>query len=325
MSMNRLARGVMAGLLLLQAGSAWALCSSVATAPAGFGTVSSMVVLSTVQNASTTNSGLQCTGSLLTLLSSNDHFYATITSSTAGLVGPTGDVIGYTLYADNTTRYPITRGVRFDFARNGILDLLGLLNGTTPKAVPLYLRTQVGSNVAAGVYRETLQIFWDWNYCSGIGVGSICLGRDIDKGTQTLNVTLTVSNDCQITTPNISFGSAPVVAGFGTVNQNVSVSCTKGSTYTVGLDDGQNVSGGRRRMKSSANNYLAYDIFKSAGAVRWGSVSSARRASSDADVNPGAGTGTGSQVFNYNAKVYTDQATPPAATYTDSVILDVQF
>ncbi|MNP47990.1 hypothetical protein D3C76_1420800 [compost metagenome] len=59
--------------------------------------------------------------------------------------------------------------------------------------------------------------------------------------------------------------------------------------------------------------------------MRWGSVSSARRASSDADVNPGAGTGTGSQVFNYNAKVYTDQATPPAATYTDSVILDVQF
>ncbi|NIF03806.1 hypothetical protein F3J38_27875, partial [Pantoea sp. Acro-805] len=101
--------------------------------------------------------------------------------------------------------------------------------------------------------------------------------------------------------------------------------CTKGSAYTVGLDDGQNVSGGRRRMKSSAGNFLAYDIFKSAGAVRWGSVGTARRASSDADVNPGNGTGTGSQLFNYNAKVYTDQATPPAAGYTDGVILDVQF
>ncbi|MNP86149.1 hypothetical protein D3C76_1862130 [compost metagenome] len=54
-------------------------------------------------------------------------------------------------------------------------------------------------------------------------------------------------------------------------------------------------------------------------------LSSARRASSDADINPGAGTGTGSQVFNYNAKVYSDQATPPAGTYLDSVILDVQF
>ncbi|MFJ4153248.1 spore coat protein U domain-containing protein [Pseudomonas sp. NPDC089752] len=323
--MKALRRGLWGAMLWLPASSVWALCASVPTLPAGFGTINSTLVRTTVQTASTTNSGLQCTGSLLSLLSSGDHFYATITSSTAGLVGPTGDVIGYTLYADNSTSYPITRGVAFDFARNGILDLLGLLNGTTPKAVPLYLRTQIGSNVAAGVYQETLTVAWSWNYCSGIGIGAICLGRDIGSGSQSLTVTLTVSNDCQITTPNINFGSAPVVAGFGTVSQSVSLSCTKGSNYTVGLDDGQNVSGGRRRMKSAANNYLAYDIFKSAGAVRWGSVSSARRSSSDADVNPGAGTGTGSQVFNYNAKVYTDQATPPATTYTDNVILDVQF
>ncbi|QXI40207.1 Csu type fimbrial protein [Pseudomonas xantholysinigenes] len=314
---------MMAALLL--PGSAWALCSSVATTPAAFGTVNSTLVRTTVQTASTTNSGLQCTGSLLSLLTSNDHFYATITPASGGLVGPTGDVINYTLYADNSVNYPITRGVAFDFARNGIIDLLGLLSGPTPKAVPIYLRTQIGSNVAAGLYQETLSVAWSWNYCSGIGIGAICLGRDIGNGSQSLTVSLTVSNDCQITTPNISFASAPVVAGFATVNQSVSLSCTKGSSYTVGLDDGQNVSGGRRRMKSSANNYLAYDIFKSAGVVRWGSLGAARRASSDADVNPGNGTGTGSQVFNYNAKVYTDQATPPAASYTDSVILDVQF
>ncbi|CAG8865641.1 hypothetical protein PS627_01560 [Pseudomonas fluorescens] len=307
------------------AGPAWSLCASVATTPASFGSVNSTLVRSAVQSASSTNAGLQCTGALLSLLSPNDHFYATITSATAGLVGPTGDVIGYTLYADNTTSFPITRGVQFDFARNGILDLLGLLNGTTPKSVPIYLKTAVGSNVAAGLYQETLSIDWSWNYCSGIGLGAICIGRDIGKGTQTLRVTLQVTNDCQITTPTISFGSAPVVGAFGAVNQSVNLSCTKGSSYTVGLDDGQNAAGGRRRMKSAANDYLAYDIFKSAGAVRWGPLTTARRASSDADVNPGAGTGTGSQVFNYNARVYADQATPPAGSYVDSVILDVQF
>lgn len=180
--------------------------------------------------------------------------------------------------------------------------------------------------MAAGLYQETLNLAWSWDYCVGVAVGGLCLaGRDSGSGTRTLNVSLTVSNDCQITTPNISFGSAPVVGGFGTVSQSVSLSCTKGSSYTVGLNDGENVSGGRRRMKSSANNYLAYDIFKSAGAVRWGSLTTARRSSSDADVNPGNGTGLGSQVFNYNAKVYTDQTTPPAASYTDNVILDVQF
>ncbi|MFK0094461.1 spore coat protein U domain-containing protein [Pseudomonas sp. NPDC090592] len=323
--MNAWLRGLWVGMLCLPAGSAWALCASVATSPAAFGSLNSTQVRNNVQTASSLNSGLQCTGSLLSLLSTNDHFYATITPASGGLVGPTGDVIAYTLYADSSTSYPITRGVAYDFARNGILDLLGLLGGTTPKAVPIYMRTITGSNVAAGVYRENLTVAWSWNYCSGISLLGVCLGRDIGSGSQVLSVSLTVTNDCQITTPNINFNSAPVVAGFGTVNQSLSVSCTKGSSYTVGLDDGQNVSGGRRRMKSSANNYLAYDIFKSAGAVRWGSSGAARRASTDADVNPGAGTGTGSQVFNYNAKVYTDQATPPAATYSDSVILDVQF
>ena len=108
--------------------------------------------------------------------------------------------------------------------------------------------------------------------------------------------------------------------------QTINLACTKGSAYTVGLSDGQNPAsvGGRRRM-ISGSNYLAYDIFKSAGTTRWGSVGAARRDSSTAEVNPGNGLGIGSQVFNYNARVYTDQATPPAATYTDNVTLDVQF
>lgn len=294
------------------------------TAPAAFGSLNSTQVRGTVQTASSTNSGLQCNGSVISVLSSTDSFKIKITSTTSGLVGPTGDVIPYTLYADATTNYPITRGTPFEFRTTGILDLLGLLNGT-PKNVPIYMRTQVGSNVSAGLYQEILDVEWTWDYCDGIGVGGLCIGRDKGSGTRTLLVSMTVTNDCQITTPSINFASAPVVAGFGTVSQSLSVSCTKGSNYTVGLDDGQNVANGRRRMKSAANNYLAYDIFKGAGAVRWGSTGAARRASADADVNPGTGTGTGSQVFNYNAKVYTDQATPPAATYTDSVILDVQF
>lgn len=322
--MKALYRGVWACALMLWAGSAWAKCTSVVPAPAAFGSLNSAQVLSTVQTASSSNSGLQCNGSVLSVLSSTDSFKVKVTSATSGLVGPTGDIIPYTLYADATTTYPITRGNFFEFRTTGILDLLGLLNGT-PKAVPLYMRTLVGSNVAAGLYQETLNVQWEWSYCEGIGLGGFCIGQDTGSYTKTLLVSMTVTNDCQITTPNISFGSAPVVAGFGTVSQSLSVSCTKGSNYTVGLDDGLNVASGRRRMKSTANNYLAYDIFKSASTVRWGSSGTARRASTDADVNPGAGTGTGSQVFNYNAKVYTDQATPPAASYTDSVILDVQF
>lgn len=317
--------GLLASMLAL---SAQALCTTVSTAPAAFGTLSSILVRTTSQPASTTNAGLSCTGSLLSLLTSSDHFYATITSATSGMVGPTGDVIGYTLYANNSTSYPITRGVQFDFARNSIIDVLGLLGSpTVAKTVPIYMGTITGSNVAAGVYTENLSIFWSWNYCAGIGALGACLGRDIGSGTQALTVNMTVSNDCVITAPNISFGSAPVVSAFATVTgQTINLACTKGSAYTVGLSDGQQPvsTGGRRRMVSSGN-YLAYDIFKSAGNTRWGSVGSARRSSTDAEVNPGNGLGTGSQIFNYNARIYTDQNTPPAGTYVDNVVLDVGF
>ncbi|MFK3793953.1 MAG: Csu type fimbrial protein [Pseudomonas piscis] len=317
--------GLLAWLLALPA---LALCSTVSTTPAAFGTVSSILVRTTSQPASTTNAGLRCTGSLLSLLVTTDHFYATITSSTSGMVGPTGDVINYTLYANNSTSYPITRGVAFDFARNSIIDLLGLLGSpTVAKTVPIYLGTVTGSNVAAGVYTENLSIFWSWNYCSGIGALGICLGRDVGSGTQSLTVNMTVSNDCVITAPNISFGSAPVISAFATVSgQTINLACTKGSAYTVGLSDGQNpISVGGRRRMVSGGNFLAYDIFKSAGTTRWGSVGSARRSSTDAEVNPGNGLGTGSQVFNYNARIYTDQSTPPAGTYLDNVVLDVGF
>lgn len=314
-------------LALLTSAQAHALCAVVATNPASFGTLNSTLVRDVIQSASTNHAGLQCTGSLLSLLATDDHFFATFTpkGGTTGLTSPTGDVINYTLYANNTTSLAITRSQPFDFARNGIIDALGLLNGTSPKSVPIYLKTLVGSNVAAGFYQESFAVEWNINYCWGIGVLGVCLGRQELKKTTDLTVSLTVTNDCQITTPAISFGSAPVISGFAPVNQSVSLSCTKGSNYTVGLDDGQNVAAGRRRMKSGTSNFLAYDIFKSAGTVRWGALPGARRASSDADINPGAGTGTGSQVFNYNARIYPDQATPPAGTYVDNVILDVQF
>ncbi|AZF06125.1 spore coat U domain-containing protein [Pseudomonas sp. R5-89-07] len=320
--------GWLYGLGLLWSGQVLAVCSVVSAVPAGFGSISSMTVRTAAQTSSTTNAGLSCTPALISLLVSTDHFYATITSTQAGMLGPTGDVIGYTIYGNNSTSYPITRGAQFDFGgAGGIAQSIGLIAGPGAKTVPLYLSSIIGSNVAAGVYTETLSIAWSWNYCSGIGIGGICAGRDIGSGTASLTVSMNVTNDCQITAPNISFGSAPVVSGFTAVTgQTLNIACTKGSAYTVGLSDGQNpVSvGGRRRMISGAN-YLAYDIFKSAGTTRWGSVGAARRASSTAEVNPGNGLGTGSQVYNYNARIYTDQPTPPAGTYLDNVVLDVGF
>ena len=88
-----------------------------------------------------------------------------------------------------------------------------------------------------------------------------------------------------------------MVSAFSTASQTISVNCTKGSAYPVRLGDG----------------------------ARPVSVGAARRASSSAEFFPGNGLGNGSQIFNYNAKICTDQTTPPAGTYTDNVVLDVGF
>ena len=288
--------------------------------PASYGSISSTLVRTVSQNTSSPNAGLTCTPGGISLLS-EAYFKATITSSHSGMVGPTGDVIAYTIYGSNSTAKPITRGQAFDFASNG------LLGTSAPSVIPLYFTTAV-NNVAAGVYTETLNVRWDWSYCTGLGVLGICLGYDTGTNKiSTLTVSMTVANDCTISAPSISFGSAPVVSAFSTVSQTISVNCTKGSAYTVGLGDGTHpVSVGGRRQMISGSNYLAYDIFQSAGTTRWGSVGAgARRASTSAEVNPGNGLGTGSQIFNYNARIYTDQTTPPAGNYTDSVVLDVGF
>ena len=287
--------------------------------PASYGPISSTLVRTAAQSTSSSNAGLTCTAGGISLLG-EAYFKATITSSNSGMVGPTGDVIAYTIYASNSIAKPITRGQAFDFSSNG------LLGATAPSMIPLYFTT-AANNVAAGVYTETLNVRWDWSYCTGLGVLGICLGYDTGSNKiSTLTVSMTVANDCTISAPSISFGSAPVVSAFSTVSQTVSVNCTKGSAYTVGLGDGTHpVSVGGRRQMMSGGNYLAYDIFQSAGTTRWGSVGAARRASTTAEVNPGTGLGSGSQIFNYNARIYTDQATPPAGNYSDSVVLEVSF
>lgn len=287
--------------------------------PASYGPISSTLVRTAAQSTSSSNAGLTCTAGGISLLG-EAYFKATITSSNSGMVGPTGDVIAYTIYASNSIAKPITRGQAFDFSSNG------LLGATAPSMIPLYFTT-AANNVAAGVYTETLNVRWDWSYCTGLGVLGICLGYDTGSNKiSTLTVSMTVANDCTISAPSISFGSAPVVSAFSTVSQTVSVNCTKGSAYTVGLGDGTHPVGvGGRRQMMSGGNYLAYDIFQSAGTTRWGSVGAARRASTTAEVNPGTGLGSGSQIFNYNARIYTDQATPPAGNYSDSVVLDVSF
>lgn len=198
--------------------------------------------------------------------------------------------------------------------------LLGLL-GSRRYNIPLYFRTVPGQNVTAGPYRVLLTFSINYNVCA-VGAGGLCLTPQTGTATTSILLNMTVTNDCStMTTPDVNFNSAPLVQNFPTVSQSIAVTCTKGSTYTIGINNGANALNNVRRMVSGSN-FMSYDIYKEATSNRWGGSGGERWASASSSQVSTDGL---LRTYNYSAKVLTSQATPPAGTYTDTLIVDVAF
>lgn len=197
--------------------------------------------------------------------------------------------------------------------------LLGLL-GSQQYNLPLYFRTVTGQNVSAGPYQVVLTFSVNYSVCAA-GVG-VCLSPQNGTATTSITLNMNVTNDCStFSTPNVSFGSSPVVQSFPTVSQSIGVTCTKGSSYTIGINNGSYASNNVRYM-ASGNNRLAYEIYKAATGNRWGSTGSERWASS---ASSEVSTDGLLRTYNYTAKVLPSQTTPAAGTYTDTLVVDVAF
>ncbi|AXK63790.1 spore coat U domain-containing protein [Burkholderia sp. IDO3] len=303
-------------LALLVPLQAHADCTAASPMPAAFGTVTSFVVKNQAQSTSSSNIGLSCSGALATFLVVGNYINGTISSANGGvLTGPTGDKITYSIFADKNYSTQLNFGQTNNWASTQFLNFIGIGGGSV--SLPLYLRTGVGANVAAGTYTDTLTINWSWHVCSGIGI-IVCIGWTDGSTSVTVPVTLTVTNDCLINAPDVNFGAAPTVASFAPVNGSLSLTCTKGMVYTVGLSPGNNAAANGRRQMASGANRLQYDIYGSGGGTVW------KQATNRVN-SPGAADGQSTQPFPYTARIYTDQPTPPIGTYTDSVIVDVRY
>ncbi|MFT4054739.1 MAG: spore coat U domain-containing protein [Novosphingobium sp.] len=221
--------------------------------------------------------------------------------------------------------------------------LLGLFSGPN-NSIPLYVRTTPTSGLAAGTYTGTVALRWYFSVCT-IGALNACAGTSNSPGATrsgllgpltswgtgapvTVTVTLNVLPDCQITAPDLAFGTAPLAGSFNPVTRTISVRCSFGSSYTVGLGNGQNFSGTRRMREGTSANYLNYEIYRgnSVSAGRWGSaITAERRSSAAADTNPGIYDGSTLQGFTYRAVIDPAQTTPAAGTYADTIIVDIAF
>ncbi|WES66600.1 spore coat U domain-containing protein [Superficieibacter sp. HKU1] len=211
----------------------------------------------------------------------------------------------------------VTTGQSYTWSGNTLLTLLTSRRYT----LPLYLRLVGGQSVSAGPYRATLNFSVSYSVCS-LGISLLCTTAQTGTRTLSTQVDLTVTNDCiTINAPNVNFGSAPMVRDFPVISQSVGITCTKGSNYTVGINNGSWANGNVRNMAFGTNR-LSYDIYKGSTTNRWGSTGAERWDS--------AGSSAVSQdgllrTYNYTARILGGQTTPPVGDYSDTLLIDIAF
>ncbi len=299
---------------------------TVTMANASFGSLSSFVV-NTGEREVTANLIVEC-DTVLNLLTSDS---VTLTYLSASPGSQTQATLRRTDVTTNTDAVPVrlcgqtgcagsaetTIGQSYIWSGN---TLLGLLNSRR-YTLPVYFRLVGGQSVSAGPYRTTLNFSIAYSVCR-LGALLACTSAQTGSKTVSAQVDLTVTTDCiTINAPNINFGSAPMVRDFPAISQSIGITCTKGSSYSVGINNGQWANGTVRNMANGTNR-LSYDLFKGSSTNRWGSSGTERWAST---LSSGVSQDGVLRTYNYTARILSGQTTPAIGSYSDTLIVDITF
>lgn len=285
---------------------------------AAFGTGSSYAVRQKGIPATTASAGLRCNGSVITLLGGNSA-RATMTSANGFQLRHGSDSIAYSVSADPNGAYPFTQGSTIDYFNPQLLSLLTILNGSS-FAPQIHARLAEGANVAAGTYTDTLTIQWAYTVCYGVNLAGVCVIGESGTGTSTIQVAITVTRDCRIDAPALSFGTAALVSQFAEVTQTLRADCTKDTAFVVTLSAGGNGSARPwRAMRDAKGNALRYNLYRADGSTIWDESNPL------ASSTPGTGALMPAIPFTYRARIDPAQATPVAGSYSDTVSVVVSF
>jgi spore coat protein U-like protein len=150
----------------------------------------------------------------------------------------------------------------------------------------------------------------------------VCADRaSAATATATLAVSATVSKTCLVSNGTLTFGSYSPVAATPTDNSaTFTLSCTKNTTATIGLNTGSNASGATRRMSDGGGtpNFLAYELYQDASrSTVWGNAAGSWLSNTSAS--------NVAQTLTVYGRITALQDVPSTTTYTDSVTITVTF
>lgn len=134
-----------------------------------------------------------------------------------------------------------------------------------------------------------------------------------------MTVKIAIQNACDVSTvapTTLDFGTQGPLTANVDQTSTVTVTCTSGAGYNVGLDGGGAANVNARVMKNGTNS-VGYQLYSDSGRTAvWGNT---------------IGTNTVAATGNGNAQSYTvygrvpPQTTPPAGTYQDTVAVVVTY
>ncbi len=240
------------------------------------------------------------------------------TAAARQMLGPGGATLNYQLYQD-TGRTTVWGSYDWAFAATPpTIDLALNAGGSGSTTRTIFGRVLGGQTTApSGAYASNFTTADDDFVYAPLGVlpcPSILLAKAAHP---TFSATATVVNNCLINAQNVSFGTAGVLNSNIDAAGQVTVTCTPGATYTIGLDGGNAGAAPGARLMANGAVKITYGLYQDAGRSQlWGST---------IGTNTIGGTGNG---LPQNLPVFgrvPPQVTPGPGLYSDTINVTVTY
>lgn len=197
--------------------------------------------------------------------------------------------------------------------------------GSTTGTIPLYGRILPQADIAPGSYSSSFAnttLRYRYRELALTGSDPTTCESGGEQGapsTLSFTATATVPASCSINFAGaMDFGSI-YATETGQIDRNsaISLTCTRGTAWRMGLNNGVNASGDQRRMSGPNGQFIAYDLYRNPERwSRWGNT---------LNVDTAAGTGTGqAQQVNVYGRLE-NQWLSQAGSYADTITVTVTY
>jgi spore coat protein U-like protein len=202
------------------------------------------------------------------------------------------------------------------------IDLATDVSGSGSASATVYGRVTGSQNAAAvGSYTSTFSGGDVRVRYAAAGVND-CSTISANEGTTSFTVQATVPAQCAVSATTLDFGTAGLIAANRDATGALSIVCTRNAAYKIALGPGLNAGASgvaARKMKSGAAT-ISYQLYQDSGrSLVWGDTLTGAGANTVSD------TGTGSTQSHPVYGRVPAQTSPPAGTYSDTVVVTIEY